>query len=247
MTYKLNELSVVGYAEHLSTRLAPARVPPVFLLPGVEKRFLVPPFKIDGDAVLGGHEISEAELNSLIATDRVTPLPNPISRARTGHGLWVDSRLSVHYQPYADVDSRLRQIADSNYGLAKRLLYDRKRLKAHDALDTTLRAVEAHQQGWVLRALLYKLEDDQRMLRDIREQWPKLFPGQDLEAQVSEALLELKKHRRSLLPPHARAKGTGSLAKRSRATIKQAQKDAQAKRPSLSMKRTAMRRATATP
>jgi hypothetical protein len=108
-TTPLEALEIIGYADALDAGDWPVVVPPVFRFKDEADSILAPPFKLDGEHVIGGSMESHQcfldwERNGRVT--RITARP-----ARPEHELWVDLDGNPQYEPSPQVWQQLRQMA----------------------------------------------------------------------------------------------------------------------------------------
>jgi len=112
----INLFSVIGYAENYGDLKGPVRyVPPVFGL--LNQDFvLVPPFRVNGANIQGGHVISRAEFEEYVADERARHIPP--YQAKEGHGLWFDEEMTLGYSPYEHIRQVLGAFSQGRLALA---------------------------------------------------------------------------------------------------------------------------------
>ena len=99
MKHALKDLDIIGYSDRLPKTLLPSIVPPVFQIRGT-KVTVVPPYKGDGDYVVGGTELHISETQSFDENGKITLFNNFIIEAKALHELWIDEIFNFHYDEF---------------------------------------------------------------------------------------------------------------------------------------------------
>lgn len=109
----IRELEVVGYVDCIPEELLPSLVSPVFRLMGTgeDDVYLLPPYTLDGEDVVDGFLDTRANLDALVAQERVTMLEAP-ARAQEGYHLVVWDTKTVAYK--ADGVERLNEFSKNS-------------------------------------------------------------------------------------------------------------------------------------
>jgi hypothetical protein len=153
----VNQLEIVGYAEVLKETMLPSVVPPVFRLKTDPGRALLPPYSFSGEYLCNATEVAPPELEALRDAREITLFGNPFP-ARPGYELWLDQRFAWHYEPRAQADKTLGQIATGSIREAEAALREGKLKEAERLCGVAISADDTRVAPLVLKAAIRRMQ-----------------------------------------------------------------------------------------
>ena len=155
--WHVNELEIVGYAEVLKETMLPSVVPPAFRLRTDPGRALLPPYSFSGGYLCNATEVAPPELAALRDAREITLFDNPFP-AQPGHELWVDQRFAWHYEPRAQVDKTLGQIATDSIRQAGAALKEGKLREAERLCGVAISADDTRVEPLAIKAAIRRMQ-----------------------------------------------------------------------------------------
>jgi hypothetical protein len=153
----VNQLEIVGYAEVLKETMLPSVVPPVFRLKTDPGRALLPPYSFSGGYLCNATEVAPPELEALRDAREITLFDSPL-QAQPGYELWVDQRFAWHYEPRAQVDKTLGQIATDSITQAEAALNEGKLEQAERLCSVAISAHDTRVEPLAIKAAIRRMQ-----------------------------------------------------------------------------------------
>ena len=155
--WHVNQLEIVGYAEVLKETMLPSVVPPVFRLKTDPGRALLPPYSFSGGYLCNATEVAPPELEALRDAREITLFDSPL-QAQPGYELWVDQRFAWHYEPRAQVDKTLGQIATDSITQAEAALNEGKLEQAERLCSVAISAHDTRVEPLAIKAAIRRMQ-----------------------------------------------------------------------------------------
>jgi hypothetical protein len=114
----LYDFDIIGFASTIETPALPRVLAPVFRDRTQPDVVVLPPFTVLGDEVFNVIRTNTAELQALVAQEKLTIVDSPIP-AKTNHDLWVNPEGFVAYASKAEVKKAFKALFTKHLALAE--------------------------------------------------------------------------------------------------------------------------------
>lgn len=201
--YSLADLEIVAYADPPPAYLLPSIVAPVFRLRQASHDLVLPPYRFEGNEVVGGALEAEGALKKMVWLKAAFPLSQPIE-PQPDHVLWLDLGFEMAYQPRPQVMEHLRQHAAVSLEEAFDALRERRYQKALDLAQTALAADENCYDAVIVKAVVYTVQPNPTFVDELRHLAHAVHPRQDFDEEVKKMSRVVPKPQTSASPSRAR-------------------------------------------
>lgn len=181
--YPFSRLEVVGYADSLDENLVPQHVAPIYGVVDEPDRYLMPPYRHDGERLVEFTAITEPELDRAMVFEQATRLDQPI-QARAGHLLWIDGRLEPHYEAAGEARKRLRTIALDQSNEALRAVAAGRLGEASQHARIAVAADDRCLSAVLAKGLIYRIRGEEERADMLAEIAESVAPGSDFHAWI---------------------------------------------------------------
>lgn len=185
--HAVHDFEIVGYAESLTEDLLPRAVVPVFRLRQEPERFLVPPFRLEGDTVVGAGTATAAEIATAVTERRFSRLERPIA-AKPDHQLWIDSSYKPRYEPTGTARQHLMAIAKQSVAASKEALRESRYDAALRLSQRAISADEGRLDAVLTQAIVHRLRGDEARVELLGEIAAAIDPRIDFRSWVDRSV-----------------------------------------------------------